>query len=243
MATKQQAPKGKAAPKKPVTVKAVKKPVKAWVKPKAAAPPVEAVKAKPKPAATPTTKAEPRLTVKQEAFVIAYMECGNASQAYRDVYDAAGSSPPVVWTQACILLQNHKVAVRVRELKDQIAERLLMTRADVIAETSKLATFDVRKLFGPDGAPVPFQHLDPDTAACIVGVEVLEEFEGSGKDRVFVGYTKKYKVADKKGALDMMAKHHGIYGEDHKQNANGIIELLKLVGGKSSFGVVTDQPT
>ena len=240
MTIKKQSPKGKAAPKKPIAVKPLKKPAKAWVEVKIPA----SAKPKPKPKQIKgvEVKAELRLTVKQEAFVIAYMQCGNASQAYRDVYNAADSSPPVVWTQACILLQNHKVAIRVRELKDQIAERLLMTRADVIAETSKLATFDVRKLFGPDGAPVPFQHLDPDTAACIVGVEVLEEFKGTGKDKVFVGYTKKYKVADKKGALDMMAKHHGIYEEDHKQNASGIVELLKLVGGKSSFGVVTDKP-
>ncbi|MCY1170548.1 Terminase small subunit [compost metagenome] len=209
-----------------------------WVKPAPAAVVAPAPEAA-KPAEDDTLSL---LTVKQEAFVLAYIECGNASRAYREVYDAENMKPGTVWTEACLLLQNPKVAKRLRALRDQITERLLMTKADVIAETTKLATFDVRRLFDADGAPIPFHELDPDTAACIVGIEVLEEFEGTGKERRFVGFTKKYKVADKKGALDMLAKHHGIYEKDNEQKLNPLVELLKSMGGKSAFPVVKDAP-
>jgi phage terminase small subunit len=225
------------APKTPVKPKA-----RSWVKPaqgEAAAPvKVDAPKAA-KPA---EDDGMGLLTVKQEAFVVAYMESGNASRAYREVYDAENMKPGTVWTEACLLLQNPKVAKRVRAIRDQITERLLMTKADVIAETTKLATFDVRRLFDAEGAPIPFHELDADTAACIVGIEVLEEFEGQGKDRKFIGFTKKYKVADKKGALDMLAKHHGIYEKDNEQKLNPLVELLKGMGGKSAFPVVKDVP-
>lgn len=226
-------------------LKAPKTPVKpaarAWVKPAQGTPASAMVEAP--EAAKPAEKDElGLLTVKQEAFVMAYMESGNASRAYREVYDAEHMKPGTVWTEACLLLQNPKVAKRVRGLRDQITERLLMTKADVIAETTKLATFDVRRLFDADGAPIPFHELDADTAACIVGIEVLEEFEGVGKDRKFIGFTKKYKVADKKGALDMLAKHHGIYEKDNEQKLNPLVELLKGMGGKSAFPVVKDAP-
>ncbi|MES2415102.1 MAG: terminase small subunit [Pseudomonadota bacterium] len=239
MPIKKRPPQGKAAPKKAAAAKTPKKPVtpvkapkavKAWKKP-------EAVEAKaPVPAI-----AESSLTVKQEAFVMSYLGHGNASRAYRECYDAKNCKPGVVWTEACLLLQNPKVAKRVREARALIADRLLMTKADVIAETTKLATFDVRRLFDENGAPIPFHELDADTAACIVGIEVLEEFEGTGKDRKFIGYTKKYKVADKKGALEMLAKHHGLFEKDNEQQANPILELLKAMGGKSAFGVVKDK--
>lgn len=244
MTAKKQPPRPKTAPKAAPTPRAK---AKTPVKPKA---PVQARKPlkapKPVEVAQPVVDRSPEaevfLTAKQEAFVVAYMECGVASRAYREVYDAENMAPGTVWTEACLLLQNPKVAKRVRALRDQITDRLLMTKADVIAETTKLATFDVRRLFDAEGAPIPFHELDADTAACIVGIEVLEEFEGVGKERKFIGYTKKYKVADKKGALDMLAKHHGIYEKDNEQKLNPLLELLKDMGGKSAFPVVKDAP-
>ena len=39
----------------------------------------------------------------------------------------------------------------------------------------------------------------------------MEIWEGRGDDRQFVGYLKKYKIVDKKGALDSIAKHLGMF--------------------------------
>ena len=39
----------------------------------------------------------------------------------------------------------------------------------------------------------------------------MEEYEGSGKDRVFIGYTKKFKLADKNTALTNAMRHLGMF--------------------------------
>jgi phage terminase small subunit len=57
------------------------------------------------------------LTPKQEAFAQAYVETGNASEAYRKAYDASGMKPATIHVKACELLSSGKVAVRVGELQ------------------------------------------------------------------------------------------------------------------------------
>ncbi len=64
-----------------------------------------------------------KLTPKQEAFALAYIETGNASEAYRRAYDAAGMKPEVVAVKASELLKNGKVTVRVQSLQAKHAER------------------------------------------------------------------------------------------------------------------------
>lgn len=237
MATKKQAPKKKLAPRAAKAAAPKAKPApKQWKLPTQA----KAVKVLVAAPVRVEKQEDLKLTPKQEAFSLAYMECGNASKAYRQIYDAKGMLPGSVWTAACMLLQNAKVAQRVRFLKDQASALILMTKADVLAEAMRLASFDIRKLYDDEGAPIPIHQLDPDTAACLAAVDVLEEFKGTGEDRVFVGFTKKYKVADKNAALEKLFKHHGLYELDNSQKVDPILELLKGMGGKSALPVVKD---
>lgn len=70
------------------------------------------------------SKEEVRLTPKQEAFARAYMEVGNASEAYRLCYDVSENAKPEgVWVDACKLLANPKVALRVEQLQREARER------------------------------------------------------------------------------------------------------------------------
>ena len=68
---------------------------------------------------------EPTLTPKQEAFALAYVETGNAAEAYRRAYDVdpAKSSNSWIYVEACQLLDNPKVSLRVEALQAE-AERL-----------------------------------------------------------------------------------------------------------------------
>ena len=63
------------------------------------------------------------LSPKQEAFARAYVETGNASEAYRRAYDADNMKPEVVKVKACELLKNGNVAVTVEALKAKHAKR------------------------------------------------------------------------------------------------------------------------
>lgn len=64
------------------------------------------------------------LTPKQEAFVAAFLETGNAAQAYRQSYDVAEDAKDNwIYVEACQLLDNPKVALKLKQLREQ-AERL-----------------------------------------------------------------------------------------------------------------------
>lgn len=62
------------------------------------------------------------LTLKQEAFCVAYAKTGNASEAYRSAYDAAAMSDSSVQREAFDLLRNPKVAPRMAALRAVVAE-------------------------------------------------------------------------------------------------------------------------
>lgn len=57
------------------------------------------------------------LTLKQEAFARAYVETGNASEAYRQAYNAENMKPEAIKVEASRLLDNPNVALTVDSLK------------------------------------------------------------------------------------------------------------------------------
>jgi phage terminase small subunit len=72
----------------------------------------------------------------------------------------------------------------------------------VLREVARLAFSDHRRLYNSDGTLKRPDELDDDTAAAVASVEVFEQYEGRGKSRTLVGYTKKVKLSDKNAALD-----------------------------------------
>ncbi len=74
------------------------------------------------------------LTIKQEAFCQAYIETGNASEAYRSSYAAENMKPDAVHVQASKLLDNPKIALRVTELRGEIKDRHCVTVDSLLAE-------------------------------------------------------------------------------------------------------------
>lgn len=68
------------------------------------------------------------LTPKQEAFAQAYIETGNASEAYRRAFNVRPNTKPnSIMVEASKLLSTPKIAQRVAELKAEHAERHDMT--------------------------------------------------------------------------------------------------------------------
>lgn len=74
------------------------------------------------------------LTPKQENFCLAYLETGNASEAYRRAYNASKMSEQVLYNEAAKLLNNRKISVRLEELRKPIMERHAITVDDLLAE-------------------------------------------------------------------------------------------------------------
>jgi phage terminase small subunit len=132
-------------------------------------------------------------------FIAEYLIDLNATQAYiRAGYKTTASSADV---SARRLLSDPLIATAIKAAQEKRLAKLELTADRVLLEVARLAYFDPRKLFNADGTPKAITDLDDDTAACIAGLEVLEQFNGSGKDREVIGNLKKYKVFDKNAAL------------------------------------------
>ncbi len=74
------------------------------------------------------------LTIKQEKFCMVYVETGNASEAYRQAYNAENMSNEAIGVEACRLLDNPSVALKVKDLKSGHVKRHELTIDDLVAE-------------------------------------------------------------------------------------------------------------
>lgn len=147
------------------------------------------------------------LTEKQKRFVAEYLVDLNATQAAI----RAGYSEKTAGEQGSRLLANVKVQDAIQGEMARQQERTQITADAVLKEYARIAFFDPRKLFMDNGAPKDICSLDDDTAAALAALDVHEEYEGAGEDRQFVGYTKKYRIADKLRALEALGKRFGLF--------------------------------
>lgn len=74
------------------------------------------------------------LTPKQEAFASAYIETGNASEAYRRSYNAEKMNANALAVNASRLLDNANVALRIEELRKAIIVKHNITVESILAE-------------------------------------------------------------------------------------------------------------
>lgn len=75
------------------------------------------------------------LTTKQEAFALAFWETGNAGEAYRRAYDVAPDAKDNwIYVEACQLLDNPKIAIRLKGLREQAERLCIFNRDKALAE-------------------------------------------------------------------------------------------------------------
>lgn len=170
----------------------------------------------------------PALTAKQSAFVDEYLVDLNATRAAT----RAGYSAK---TAHRIGAENMQKPAVLAALADRLAARrarVEVTQDMVVDELRKLAFFDARKFFDREGRPLALVDLDDDTAGAVVGLEVFEEFAGVGEDREKVGEVKKYKLADKTKAIELLGRHLQMFTDN-----------LKVAGAGAGPAVVVYLPS
>ena len=91
-----------------------------------------------------------KLTPKQENFCLAYLETGNASEAYRRAYDVSNMKPESVNRLAKAQLENVKIASRIEELRAPIREKAMLTLESHLARLEELSRrAEEAEQFGP----------------------------------------------------------------------------------------------
>lgn len=79
------------------------------------------------------------LTQKQENFCLAYIETGNASEAYRRSYNASNMKPETVVVRASELMSKSNIKVRVEELRGKAESKAIMTREEALERLTRMA--------------------------------------------------------------------------------------------------------
>ena len=89
------------------------------------------------------------LTPKQEQFCLFYLKEGNASEAYRQAYDAERMKDTTVHRKAKELLDNGKVAARLDQLRATAAEEAILDRTWVISRLMKVVQIGLNEVKTP----------------------------------------------------------------------------------------------
>lgn len=175
---------------------------------------------------------EKKLTPKQETFVQEYLIDLNATQAAI----RAGYSEKTANNNANQLMVNNGIAEAIKLGLEKRANKLEITSERVLQEYAKLGFADLRKivdwrvnsdrvLVNQDGEEVtcpenfieltPSADLDDETAAALSEVSMSKDG------------TLKVKLHDKKGALDSMARHLGMFIDRHEHSGpnNGPLQF------------------
>ena len=78
------------------------------------------------------------MTPKQENFCLAYLETGNASEAYRRAYDAGRMKAETIHRKAFGLLEQGKITARLQELRQPAVEAAQVTLTDHLRQLEDL---------------------------------------------------------------------------------------------------------
>lgn len=144
-----------------------------------------------------------KLTAKQARFVEEYLVDLNATQAAIRAGYSENAASEIGYEN----LRKPQIQDAIAKRRQEMQQRTEITADRVLEEYAKIAFFDPRKLFTADGAIKPVQYWDDDVAAVIGGLDVVE----IGDDGEVIGRVKKLKLIDKKGALDSIGKHLGMF--------------------------------
>lgn len=160
------------------------------------------------------------LSVAQQKFIAEYLKNGgNASAAFRIAFPHSKRwKDTSVHVKACKLLATDKVRLRLASVASEVTTEQKVTLERVVKEIDRIGHSDpLMHIYGADGQLTDPKTWPEDVRRCVASIETFEEFDGTGKDRRLIGYTRKVKFWPKHNALEMLMKHTGGYERDNEQ--------------------------
>lgn len=155
------------------------------------------------------------LNDRQERFCQEYMLDFNGTQAAIRAGYSVDSAQEIASQNLSKLI----IQTRLSELKKEAAEQFGVTKQQLINELKRIAFFDIRKIYEDDNSLKNVKDFDDDSAGAVAGIDVDEIFEGTGRERTMIGYTKKVKLHSKIAAIERVSKMLG-YDAPTKTEAN-----------------------
>lgn len=166
-----------------------------------------------------------KLSPKQKLFVSEYLIDLNATQAAL----RAGYNAKTARSMGCENLTKPNIQACLQAEMSKRETRTEITQDRVLKEYARLAFLDPRKFFNKNGSLKSVVDLDDDTAACLAGMDVISRstMEGDEPEQI-----KKIKIIDKKGALDSVAKHLGMFDRKETGEADKMIDVFRELAEK-----------
>jgi len=167
------------------------------------------------------------LTPKQSLFVKEYLIDLNACAAAI----RAGYSKKTADVIGCQNLGKLNIQREINKAMKKRSDKIEVTADRVLKELSRLAFLDIRKLYKKDGALKEIKDLDDDTAAAIGGLDVVI----SGGE--YPSETKKIKIIDKKGSLELLGRHLKMFTDTVDHNHSGKITMETILQSNDQGGL------
>jgi len=125
-----------------------------------------------------------KLTIKQEKFCHAYMETGNASEAYRQSYNCGNMKPETINRRAKDLTDHSKIKARMQFLQDELKHTSDITKERILFELEAILEANISDYLDFDGKKVTFKSFKELTSKqlrAIEGIKQNEKGEVKGK--------------------------------------------------------------
>lgn len=116
-----------------------------------------------------------KLSVKQENFCNYYIECGNASEAYRRAYSCSNMKDESINVKAVELLNNGKITVRVKELQEELKKKSDIAKEEVLNMLKSFMYADIRNFLTIKNGNVIFKDSEDWTDEMAMQVESVKQ--------------------------------------------------------------------
>ena len=151
------------------------------------------------------------MTPKQEHFARLYVETGNASEAYRQAYNAENMKPETVTNEAYKLLQSPDISAMVDDLKAEARQRHRVTVDDLLHELEQARAAALAAPTPQSSAAVSATMGKAKMLGLLVDkAEIKAEAEMQEKPRSYVSsIVESLTEEEKKAILDLALKTDG----------------------------------
>jgi len=181
------------------------------------------------------------MTDAQKRFCEEYVLDFNATRAYKTAYPNC-KKKDTARRLGSRLMTKEDITNYIQELLNESRERNKVTQDMIIKELSNIAFFNIKNIYKEDGSLKKVTELDDETARAISSVKTIQragamklEINPNGKDKEIPiehipEQTIEIKANDKKGALELLGKHLGMFKDKVEIEQNKPFEIsIKVI--------------
>lgn len=174
------------------------------------------------------------LTLKQEKFVNLYLECGNASEAYRLAYDCSKMMPQTINRKAQELMNNGKITARLHKEKKELQTMAQVRIEEILQDLTQVMRSNIAQYVEWDGNALRIKALKELDQRQQRVIESIKETK----------YGPEIKLRDKTDAIDKICKLLGYYAPEKQDLTTAGKQIaIEIINNKEQVKEQDDEET